>query len=102
MANHLLKEKDRLLSGIMDVERWKSNRWRTYMSQVRFGWVLNPGPIEGMPPQQFNKAVQHQVKLVENSIDSLWFVDHLQFGDSPLLEGWTALSYLPAQYPQFQ
>lgn len=71
------------------------------MTQVRFGWALNASPVEGMSPQQFREAVQQQIKLIEECIDSLWFVDHVQFGDRPLLEGWTALAYLAAQYPQF-
>lgn len=72
------------------------------MAPIQFGWALNAGPVEGMAPSQFTAAVQQQIKLVEKDIDSLWFVDHVQFGDSPLLEGWTALTYLAAQYPQFQ
>ena len=71
------------------------------MAQVQFGWALNADPLEGMAPSQFTQAVQQQIQLVGAHIDSLWFVDHVQFGDSPILEGWTALTYLAAQYPQF-
>jgi alkanesulfonate monooxygenase SsuD/methylene tetrahydromethanopterin reductase-like flavin-dependent oxidoreductase (luciferase family) len=69
---------------------------------IQFGWALNSGPEKGMLPKQYTAAVQQQIKLIEEQVDSLWFVDHVQFGDSPLLEGWTALTYLAAQYPQFQ
>lgn len=71
------------------------------MAPTQLGWALNASPVEGMTPSQFTQAVQRQIHLVETYIDSLWFVDHVQFGDSPLLEGWTALTYLAAQYPQF-
>lgn len=71
------------------------------MAPIQFGWALNATPGEGMTPSQYTHAVQQQIQLVEAHIDSLWFVDHVQFGDSPLLEGWTALTYLAAQYPQF-
>ena len=71
------------------------------MAQVQFGWALNADPLKGMTPSQFTQAVQQQIQLVGGYVDSLWFVDHVQFGDSPLLEGWTALTYLAAQYPQF-
>ncbi|HLI68523.1 MAG TPA: LLM class flavin-dependent oxidoreductase [Ktedonobacteraceae bacterium] len=71
------------------------------MAPIQFGWALNASPVEGMTPSQFTQAVQQQIQRVEAYIDSLWFVDHVQFGDSPLLEGWTALTYLAAQYPQF-
>ena len=72
------------------------------MAEIQFGWVLNVGPEPGMPSRQFNEISQRQVELVKEQIDSLWFVDHVQFGDSPVLEGWTVLTYLAAQYPQFQ
>lgn len=72
------------------------------MAEIQFGWVLNVGPERGMPSRQFNEISRRQVELVKEQIDSLWFVDHVQFGDSPVLEGWTALTYFAAQYPQFQ
>ncbi len=72
------------------------------MTEIQFGWVLNAGPAQEMPSRQFNEISRRQVELVKEQIDSLWFVDHVQFGASPVLEGWTALTYLAAQYPQFQ
>lgn len=72
------------------------------MAPLQFGWALNASPIEGMTPAQHARAVQHQIQQVEAYVDSLWFVDHVQFADNPLLEGWTALTYLAAQYPQFR
>lgn len=72
------------------------------MTEIQFGWVLSVGPGEEMPAQRYNEIYQRQIELVREQIDSLWFVDHMQFGDSPVLEGWTALTYLAAQYPQFQ
>ncbi|QBD76644.1 LLM class flavin-dependent oxidoreductase [Ktedonosporobacter rubrisoli] len=72
------------------------------MTDIQFGWALNVGPREGMPFHQFNENSRRQIELMQELIDSLWFVDHVQFSDSPVLEGWTALTYLAAQYPQFQ
>lgn len=72
------------------------------MTEIQFGWVLNVGPERGMSSRQFNEITRRQIELVGEQINSLWFVDHVQFGDSPVLEGWTALTYLAAQYPQFQ
>jgi len=71
------------------------------MAKIQFGWALNGGPEEGMAPSQYMRSVQQQIQLVEAQVDSLWFVDHVQFADDPLLEGWTALTYLAAVYPQF-
>jgi alkanesulfonate monooxygenase SsuD/methylene tetrahydromethanopterin reductase-like flavin-dependent oxidoreductase (luciferase family) len=71
------------------------------MASVQFGWALNAETTQGMSPSHYSQAVQRQLELVGPHVDSLWFVDHVQFGDSPLLEGWTALTFLCAQYPQF-
>jgi alkanesulfonate monooxygenase SsuD/methylene tetrahydromethanopterin reductase-like flavin-dependent oxidoreductase (luciferase family) len=71
------------------------------MAKTQLRWALNAGPLVGMSPSQFTQLVEQQIQLVGPHVDSLWFVDHLQFGDSPLLEGWTALTYLATQYPQF-
>ena len=72
------------------------------MAAIQFGWALNAETPQGMTPSQYRQGVQRQLELVGPQVDSLWFVDHVQFGDSPLLEGWTALTYLCAEYPQFQ
>jgi alkanesulfonate monooxygenase SsuD/methylene tetrahydromethanopterin reductase-like flavin-dependent oxidoreductase (luciferase family) len=72
------------------------------MASIQFGWALNADTPQGMTPSQYRHGVQRQLELVGPQVDSLWFVDHVEFGDSPLLEGWTALTYLCAEYPQFQ
>lgn len=40
--------------------------------------------------------------LVAGHFDSAWIVDHLQFGDTGVLEGFTALTYLSALHPQLK
>ncbi|MBV9230590.1 MAG: LLM class flavin-dependent oxidoreductase [Chloroflexi bacterium] len=72
------------------------------MAPIQFGWTLYPGLAKGMSARQFKETVRQQVELIHDHIDSLWCVDHVQFGDMPLLEGWTALTYLAAQYPELQ
>jgi alkanesulfonate monooxygenase SsuD/methylene tetrahydromethanopterin reductase-like flavin-dependent oxidoreductase (luciferase family) len=72
------------------------------MKEIQFGWVLNGGPKVGMSSQQYNEVCRKQIDLVGEQIDSLWYVDHVQFGDSPVLEGWTGLTYFAALYPQYQ
>lgn len=72
------------------------------MTEIQFGWAANAGPTKEMTARQYGESLQQQIETVKEQIGSLWFVDHLQFGNSPVLEGWTALTYLAAQYPQFQ
>ncbi len=72
------------------------------MTEIQFGWALNGSPKEGMSSHQYNEICSKQISLVGEHIDSLWYVDHVQFGDSPVLEGWTGLTYFAALYPQYQ
>ena len=36
------------------------------MTRIQFGWVLNAGPKEGMPSQQYNEIYQQQVELMKS------------------------------------
>lgn len=72
------------------------------MSRIQFGWMLPGGPRAKEQRATYLSTVQSGAELISGHFDSIWFVDHLQFGDSDLLEGWTAISYLTALYPQFQ
>ena len=72
------------------------------MAEIQFGWALNVGPGRGMAAWQYHEICQRQIELVREWIASLWFADHVQFSDSPVLEGWTTLTYFAAQYPQLQ
>jgi alkanesulfonate monooxygenase SsuD/methylene tetrahydromethanopterin reductase-like flavin-dependent oxidoreductase (luciferase family) len=70
------------------------------MARVQFGLTLSsPGRLSR---EDYVARVQKSVELASEHFDSLWFVDHLQYDRSSLLEGWTALTYFAAQYPQFQ
>jgi alkanesulfonate monooxygenase SsuD/methylene tetrahydromethanopterin reductase-like flavin-dependent oxidoreductase (luciferase family) len=40
--------------------------------------------------------------MVKGTYDSAWIIDHLQFDDRELMEGWTALTYLAAQNPDLR
>lgn len=69
------------------------------MARVQFGLTLSsPGRLS---QPDYLARVQKSVELATGHFDSLWFVDHLQSSDAPLLEGWTALTYFAAMYPQF-
>lgn len=44
---------------------------------------------------------REKIANLHRSFTTLWIQDHLQKGTEAILESWTALSYLAAQYPQF-
>ncbi len=53
-----------------------------------------------MSGPDYTTSIQQRIALLSGHIDSLWFADHLQLDDQPVLEAWTALTYWAALYPQ--
>lgn len=69
------------------------------MSLIQLGFVL---PSELRDKQHRRTRVEdlnNALRRISGHFDSAWMVDHLQFGDTDLLEGFTALTYLCAQHP---
>jgi alkanesulfonate monooxygenase SsuD/methylene tetrahydromethanopterin reductase-like flavin-dependent oxidoreductase (luciferase family) len=63
-----------------------------------------------MPADQLDKArrptfvadLDRALELVSGHFDSAWIIDHLQFGDQDVLEGFTTLAYMAARHPQLK
>jgi alkanesulfonate monooxygenase SsuD/methylene tetrahydromethanopterin reductase-like flavin-dependent oxidoreductase (luciferase family) len=71
-----------------------------HTSSVGFGLSLPVFPNVGMAGEEYMASVQQRIAILSGHIDSLWFIDHLQANDQPLLEAWTALTYWAALQPQ--
>jgi alkanesulfonate monooxygenase SsuD/methylene tetrahydromethanopterin reductase-like flavin-dependent oxidoreductase (luciferase family) len=72
------------------------------MLTIQLGFVL---PSQGRDKQHRPTQVEdlnRALDLVAGHFDSAWMVDHLQFGDSDMLEGFTALTYLSALHPRLR
>lgn len=72
------------------------------MSNIQFGLVL---PAEGRDRSlraTWVADLNRALTMVAGHFDSAWMVDHLQFGDIDVLEGFTALSYLAALHPRLR
>ena len=72
------------------------------VSTIQFGFIL---PSEGRDKQNRPTLVEDLNKaldLITGHFDSAWMIDHLQFGDHDVLEGFTALTYLSALHPQLK
>jgi len=72
------------------------------MAQVQFGVVVPTESLNKLRRQHYIADVSHLLNHAKGHFTSAWVVDHLQFDDSDVLEAWTTLSYLSAQYPEFQ
>jgi alkanesulfonate monooxygenase SsuD/methylene tetrahydromethanopterin reductase-like flavin-dependent oxidoreductase (luciferase family) len=63
-----------------------------------------------MPADQLDKArlstfvadLDRALALISGHFDSAWIIDHLQFGDQDVLEGFTTLAYMAGRHPQLK
>jgi alkanesulfonate monooxygenase SsuD/methylene tetrahydromethanopterin reductase-like flavin-dependent oxidoreductase (luciferase family) len=72
------------------------------MSSIEFGLLLPAQPRRGMTREIYLKRIREGLDIITGHFHSIWYVDHVQFQDAPVLEGWTALTYMAACYPSFQ
>jgi alkanesulfonate monooxygenase SsuD/methylene tetrahydromethanopterin reductase-like flavin-dependent oxidoreductase (luciferase family) len=69
---------------------------------VRFGLSLPAIPNAGTTGEKYVALVQERIAILSDQIDSLWFIDHLQMDNRPLLEAWTTLTYWAALQPRLK
>jgi alkanesulfonate monooxygenase SsuD/methylene tetrahydromethanopterin reductase-like flavin-dependent oxidoreductase (luciferase family) len=72
------------------------------VTRVEFGLVVPGDALEKSRRHNYMQDVNRLLISVKGAYASAWFIDHLQFQDSDVLEGWTALSYLAALHPELQ
>jgi alkanesulfonate monooxygenase SsuD/methylene tetrahydromethanopterin reductase-like flavin-dependent oxidoreductase (luciferase family) len=69
------------------------------MTRIHFGFCM-PAELRGpVRRSSFVADLDRALDLIAGHFDSAWFVDHLQFGDTAVLEGFTALAYMAARHP---
>jgi alkanesulfonate monooxygenase SsuD/methylene tetrahydromethanopterin reductase-like flavin-dependent oxidoreductase (luciferase family) len=72
------------------------------MTSVRFGFTMPADQLDKTQRATFVQDLNLALTLISGHFDSAWFIDHLQFGDADVLEGFTALSYMAALHPQLK
>src|SRR5262245_55844977 len=92
-------KKDRWMSTEDLPHRKRKDLIHSMDKGIHIGLCLPADPAPGMTGEAYISHVQQGITLLSEHLDSLWFVDHLQNNDSPLLEGWTALTYWAALQP---
>lgn len=78
------------------------------MRTVQFGWHMPSFPVDGSAGPAFLEQIQHTLRRIHPSIDSVWIDDHLipwadwQPKDTPYLECLTTIAYFAAAYPSLR
>lgn len=66
---------------------------------IEFGLVVPADALDRARRHLYMEDVTRLLTYVQGSYGSAWVIDHLQFEDGDVLEGWTALTYLAALHP---
>jgi alkanesulfonate monooxygenase SsuD/methylene tetrahydromethanopterin reductase-like flavin-dependent oxidoreductase (luciferase family) len=72
------------------------------MTQIKFGFTMPADQLDKSQRTTFVEDLDRALKLISGHFDSAWIIDHLQFGDADVLEGFTALTYMAALHPQLK
>lgn len=72
------------------------------MAQIQFGFTMPADQLDKTRRTTFVADLQRALDLVSGHFDSAWLIDHLQSSDEDTLEGFTALAYMAALYPQLK
>jgi alkanesulfonate monooxygenase SsuD/methylene tetrahydromethanopterin reductase-like flavin-dependent oxidoreductase (luciferase family) len=72
------------------------------MSEVQFGLIVPIDALDRSKRHLYMDDVRRLLDFVKGHYPSAWLIDHLQAGNTDMLEGWTALTYLSALYPELQ
>ncbi len=72
------------------------------MARVQFGFVMPAELRDRQLRATFVPDLSRALDLAAGHFDSAWMVDHLQFDDVDVLEGFTALTYMAALHPRLK
>ena len=72
------------------------------MTPIQFGFTMPADQLDKARRATFVADLNRALTLVHGHFDAAWLIDHLQFGDADVLEGFTALSYMAALHPQLK
>lgn len=70
------------------------------MPPIQFGFTMPADQLDKARRSSYVADLDRALRLVAGHFSSAWLIDHLQFGDADVLEGFTTLSYMAARHPQ--
>jgi alkanesulfonate monooxygenase SsuD/methylene tetrahydromethanopterin reductase-like flavin-dependent oxidoreductase (luciferase family) len=70
------------------------------MSALQFGLFMPAELRAGRGSATYTADLNRFLTVAAGAFDSAWIIDHLQFEDTAVLEGFTTLAYMTALHPQ--
>jgi alkanesulfonate monooxygenase SsuD/methylene tetrahydromethanopterin reductase-like flavin-dependent oxidoreductase (luciferase family) len=72
------------------------------IKHIQLGFIMPADQLDKQRRATYVADLKRALDLISGHFDSAWIIDHLQFGDQDILEGFTALSYAAALQPQLR
>lgn len=72
------------------------------MPEIQFGFIIPADQLNKVKRATYIEDLDRALTLISGHFDSTWIIDHLQFDDADVLEGFTTLSYMMALHPQLK
>lgn len=72
------------------------------MATVQFGLFMPAELRVRRDSATYTADLTRLLTVAAGAFDSAWIIDHLQFGDTAVLEGFTTLAYMAALHPQLR
>src|SRR5438094_2598951 len=70
------------------------------MARVQLGFCIPADRLDKRRRATLVADLGRALDLIAGHFHSAWIIDHLQFGDADVLEGFTALAYMAALHPR--
>jgi alkanesulfonate monooxygenase SsuD/methylene tetrahydromethanopterin reductase-like flavin-dependent oxidoreductase (luciferase family) len=74
---------------------------RRKMATIDFGFMLQPTARQGRASDLFEHN-RRFIRALTPAFTSIWLEDHLQWGETPVIEGLSTLSYFAAEFPDLR
>lgn len=72
------------------------------MPKPSFGWIVHTAARGNAKLETLYEDNCRYIDQLKGTFTTLWFDDHFQKNNVPILESWTTLTYLAAQYAEFK
>ena len=69
---------------------------------LQLGFTMPADKLDKGGRSTYVTNLNRALDLITGHFDSAWMIDHLQFGDADVLEGFTALTYMAALHPRLK
>lgn len=72
------------------------------MANIQFGYILPTESLQRVEMERYTSTIHRALEMISGTFDSAWTIDHLEDGPSPMMEGFTTITYLAGMHPQLR